>query len=239
MGRAGRHPASGRVVSRWWSGSAERGDSARLEAFSDGVLAIAITLLILDVRVEQQPGQSLASALSHAGPELLAYAASFLQIGIMWANHHTLFRIVERVDQLLLLANLLLLGFIAFLPLPTMLVAQHTSGNDARTAMLLYGATITGCALAFNLIWQRAVRKRLLMGAVSAQFRRDVDIRYVAGLIGYIVATLLAFVAPWLTVAVSVALALLFLLGPSTRSPIDESVDYAPTGDPHESRAPR
>jgi uncharacterized membrane protein len=120
-------------VSAWWSGSAERGDPARLEAFSDGVLAIAITLLILDVRVEQQPGQSLASALGHATPEVLAYAASFLQIGIMWANHHTLFRIVERVDQLLLLANLLLLGFIAFLPLPTRLVAQHTSGDDGRT----------------------------------------------------------------------------------------------------------
>lgn len=113
----------------WWGGNADRGDSVRLEAFSDGVLAIAITLLILDIRVEQQPGQSLAAALGHAAPEVVAYAASFLQIGIMWANHHALFRIVARVDQLLLLANLLLLGFVAFLPLPTRLVAEHTSGE--------------------------------------------------------------------------------------------------------------
>ena len=226
-------------MSAWWSGSAERGDSARLEAFSDGVLAIAITLLILDVRVEQQPGQSLASALGHATPEVLAYAASFLQIGIMWANHHTLFRIVERVDQLLLLANLLLLGFIAFLPLPTRLVAQHTSGDDGRIAMLLYGATLTGCALAFNLIWQRAARRNLLIGKVNAQFRRDIDIRYVAGLIGYVIATLLALVAPWLTVAVSAALALLFLLGPSPRSLVDEPPKDAPAVDPPDSEAPR
>ncbi|MEJ7744234.1 MAG: TMEM175 family protein [Nocardioidaceae bacterium] len=148
-------------------GNADRGDSVRLEAFSDGVLAIAITLLILDVRVEQQPGESLAAALGHAGPEVGAYAASFLQIGIMWANHHALFRIVDRVDQLLLLANLLLLGFVAFLPLPTRLVAQHTSGGDARTAMLLYGATLTGCALAFNLIWRHTARRGLLVDGVD------------------------------------------------------------------------
>jgi uncharacterized membrane protein len=70
-------------VSKWWGGNAERGNPARLEAFSDGVMAIAITLLILDVRVVQQPGQSLAAALGHGVPEVIAYAASFLQIGIM------------------------------------------------------------------------------------------------------------------------------------------------------------
>src|SRR3954464_5526606 len=94
---------------RWWGARAQRGDPARLEAFSDGVLAIAITLLILDVRVEQQPGQPLASALREALPELSAYAGSFLQIGIIWANHHALFRVVRSVDQLVLLINLLLL----------------------------------------------------------------------------------------------------------------------------------
>jgi uncharacterized membrane protein len=106
-------------MARWWSGAADRGDAARLEAFSDGVLAIAITLLIIDVRVEPQAGQSLAEALGQALPKIAAYAASFLQIGIIWANHHALFRLVERVDQLLLLANLLLLGCTSFLPLPT------------------------------------------------------------------------------------------------------------------------
>ena len=74
---------------RWW-GVAERGDTGRVEAFSDGVFAIAITLLILEVRVEQSPEESLAAALHHALPEIGAFIASFLQIGIMWANHTAL-----------------------------------------------------------------------------------------------------------------------------------------------------
>lgn len=205
-----------RPARSWWGGNADRGDCARLEAFSDGVLAIAITLLILDVRIEQQPGESLVAALGHAGPECGAYAASFLQIGIMWANHHALFRIVTRADQLLLLANLLLLGFVAFLPLPTRLVAEHTSGADARTAMLLYGATLTGCAFAFNLIWWHTVGRGLLADGINPNCRRDGNIRYLAGLGGYLTATLLAFVAPWLNLVVTVLLALIFLLGPSS-----------------------
>lgn len=208
---------SRRPVSKWWGGNAQRGNSVRLEAFSDGVLAIAITLLILDVQVEQTPGQSLAQGLGRALPEIIAYAASFLQIGIMWANHHALFGVVDRIDQLLLLANLLLLGFIAFLPLPTRLVAEHTTGVDGRTAMLLYGATLTGCSVAFNLIWRQCVRRGLLVDGVDARFRRDVDIRYLAGLAGYLAATLLAFVQPWLTLVATAVLALVFLLGPSPR----------------------
>jgi uncharacterized membrane protein len=205
---------------RWWGGNAERGGTARLEAFSDGVLAIAVTLLILDVRVDQAPGESLAVALRHASPAILAYAASFLQIGIMWANHHALFDVVARVDQLLLLVNLLLLGFVSFLPFPTTLVAEHTGGPDATTAMLLYGATLTACAAAFNLIWWHASR-RLLTAGVSEAFRRDVSIRYLVGLVAYLATTLLALVQPWLTLAATALLALVFLLGPSPRSAWD------------------
>ena len=205
------------MARRWWSGGAERGDAARLEAFSDGVLAIAITLLILDVRVEPEPGQSLAEALGNAMPQIVAYAASFLQIGIMWANHHALFRTVRQVDQVLLLANLLLLGFVSFLPLPTRLVAEHTAGADGRVAMLLYGGTLTGCALMFNAVWWRLVRGGLLRDEVDVAFRRDVSIRYVAGFFGYLVSTLLSLVAPWLTLLATALLALVFVLGPSPK----------------------
>jgi uncharacterized membrane protein len=206
-----------RRTNRWW-GVAERGNTGRLEAFSDGVFAIAITLLILEVRVEQSPEESLAAALDHALPEIGAYAASFLQIGIMWANHHALFRLIDRVDQLLLLFNLLLLGCVSFLPLPTRLVAEHTSGADARTAVLLYGGTLTANAIAFNLIWRRVVHAGLLIDGVHPAFVRDVTVRYVLGLTAYAAATLIAFVSPLATVLVTVALALVFLLGPSPRS---------------------
>jgi uncharacterized membrane protein len=204
-------------VSRWW-GVAERGQTGRLEAFSDGVFAIAVTLLILEVRVETGPEESLAAALHHALPEIGAYVVSFLQIGIMWANHHALFRLVDRVDQLLLLANLVLLGCVSFLPLPTQLVAEHTAGDDARTAVLLYGGTLTANAVAFNLIWWRVVRGRLLVEDVQPAFVRDVTVRYLLGLVMYAAATLLAFVSPLAAILVTVALALVFLLGPSPRS---------------------
>lgn len=122
------------------------------------------------------------------------------------------------MDQLLLLANLLLLGFVSFLPLPTRLVAEHTSGGDGRTAMLLYGGTLTACALTFNVIWRHTSRRGLLTDGVSPGFLHDVDGRYNVGLIGYVAATLLAFVQPWLTLLATALLALYFVLGPSPKS---------------------
>ncbi|MEP7055912.1 MAG: TMEM175 family protein [Actinomycetota bacterium] len=211
-------------MTRSWRGDADRGDAGRLEAFSDGVFAIAITLLILEVRVDPARGQSLAAALGHARPQIVAFAASFLQIGIMWANHHALFRIVERVDQLLLLLNLLLLGCVSFLPLPTRLVAGHTGGADGRTAMLLYGGTLTACAVSFNLIWRHLCRRHLLLTGMNPEFRHDVNVRYNFGLAAYIAATFLALVQPWLTLVLTAALALFFLLGPSPKSAEARSV---------------
>ncbi len=212
---------------RWW-GVAERGDTGRVEAFSDGVFAIAITLLILEVRVEQSPEESLAAALHHALPEIGAYVASFLQIGIMWANHHALFRLIDRVDQLMLPFNLLLLGCVSFLPLPTRLVAEHTSGADARTAVLLYGGTLTANAVAFNLIWWRAGQANLLVDGVQPALVRDVSVRYLLGMIAYGAATLIAFVSPRAAVLVTVAPALIFLLGPSPRSGLAEHRSTSP-----------
>ena len=215
------------MTNSWWGGGGSRGDAARLEAFSDGVLAIAITLLILNVHVNAAQGQ-LASALAGAWPSILAYVVSFLQIGIMWANHHALFRVVVKVDHVLLMLNLLLLLFVSFLPFPTQLVADSFGNDaDARVAMLVYGLTLVGSAVAFNLIWRYAGRSGLLADAVSPEFCRDVDIRYLAGLCGYVVATALSLVLPWLTLALTALLALVFLLGPSPRAAIadDELVE--------------
>jgi len=214
----------GRRAGRWWGAPSERGDTARLEAFSDGVLAIAITLLILEVRVEQAPGQSLAQALRHALPDIGAYAASFLQIGIIWTNHHALFRIVDRSDQLLLMLNLLLLASVSFLPLPTRLLAEHIGDADASTAVVLYGGTLTVSAAAFNLIWRRVTRGGLLVEGVSAEFVRDVDVRYLLGLAAYATASLLALVLPVAAIVLTVVLALMFAFGPSPR-PVFASAD--------------
>ncbi len=215
-------PRQHRPISRWWGGTADRGDPGRLEAFSDGVMAIAITLLVLDINVTTPQGGSLAHALGKALPALLAFGVSFLQIGIIWANHHALFRLIERVDQVLLLTNLLLLATVCFLPFPTQLIAEYTTGANARTAMLLYGGTLVGCALMFNVVWHYADRRKLLHPEVSPLFHRDVTIRFRAGLASYVLAALVALLLPRLTLVLSVILALVFLLGPSPRGAFTE-----------------
>lgn len=220
----------------WWGTASDRGDAARLEAFSDGVLAIAITLLILDVRVEQEPGQSLAAALRHALPQIAAYGASFMQIGIIWVNHHALFRVVARIDQLVLLLNLMLLGSVSFLPLPTRLLAEHLGEPDARTALLLYGGTLSFSAVAYNLIWWRVRRAGLLIDGISLEFLRDVTTRYLLGLGAYLTATAVSAISPAAALVLTVLLALAFALGPSPRPAHRE--DALPWAAPQETGGP-
>ena len=122
--------------------------SSRLETFSDGVFAIAATLLILDVRAG--PGE-LGARLLHNWPSYVAYAVSFLTIGIIWINHHTVFTQIRRVDRLFLLINVAFLMLVAFIPFPTSLIASHLTGTDLEPAALTYGATLTITAIFFNL----------------------------------------------------------------------------------------
>src|SRR6266542_5745791 len=120
-------------------------ETGRVEAFSDGVFAIAITLLILAVGFEQAIAEGdVKHQLLHLWPAYIAYAVSFLTVGIMWVNHHAVFRHFERVDRPLLLLNILLLMFIAFTPFPTRVVAEHAEdAADRKAAALLYGTTMT------------------------------------------------------------------------------------------------
>src|SRR5919197_3311863 len=130
-------------------------ETARLETFSDGVFAIAITLLVLLFDVpELSEGQSLGHVLAHQWPQYASYAVSFVTIGIIWVNHHTLFRHIVRVDRVFLFINVLFLMCVAFIPYPTAVVARFVRSGDARAAAVLYGITITAMALSFNLLWQ-------------------------------------------------------------------------------------
>src|SRR5437016_1319560 len=122
----------------------------RLEAFSDGVFAIVITLLAFDLRPPTpKPGVSLASALGHMWPAYLAYVVGFLQIGVMWLNHHRIFQQVQGVDGTLLVLNLNLLLWVALVPFPTAVVADYLrmGGNDASTAMVLFSAVLLANAI--------------------------------------------------------------------------------------------
>src|SRR5712664_2561523 len=130
----------------------------RIEAFSDGVFAIAITLLILEIRVPTALGPGgLWPALAAQWSSYAAYVLSFLVIGIMWANHHNIFRYIGRANHLLVMLNLALMFWVAVLPFPTAVLATYLRQPEHRTAAtVLYGATLTFTALCYNLLWRHA-----------------------------------------------------------------------------------
>ena len=130
--------------------------SARAEAFSDGVLAIAITLLVLEIRVPDVPRDStLTRELFHLWPKYAAFAVSFVTIGIMWINHHAMFDRVAAVDRRLLFLNLLLLLSISFVPFPTAVLGDYVRDADAgHAAAALYGANMLLVGLGFLAMWR-------------------------------------------------------------------------------------
>jgi uncharacterized membrane protein len=170
-------------------------ETGRVEAFSDGVFAIAITLLILAVGIEQSiAGGSVRHTLLHLWPAYIAYAASFLTVGIMWVNHHQLFRHFEHVDRPLLLLNILLLMCISFTPFPTRVVADHaTSGADREAAAVLYGSTMTLTAICFLSVWFYGSR-RLLRADTDMREVSGITRSYLPGAPTYAIATVVAFV---------------------------------------------
>jgi uncharacterized membrane protein len=198
--------------------------TSRVEAFSDGVFAIAITLLILAVGIDQAPHGDLGAYLVELWPAYLAYAVSFLTIGIMWVNHHLLFENFARVDRPMLLLNILLLMLIAFVPFPTRVVAEFARSEvDRRNAALLYGITLTTTAILFLALWMYGSRHLL---------RADADPRVVSGITRsylpgpplYATATLLAFVNSIVSLIMFAAIALFYALSATLFGRMDSTV---------------
>jgi len=186
-------------------------ETNRLEAFSDGVFAIAITLLVLEIKVP--PGEALGIGLLHLWPSYLAYAISFIVIGAIWINHHAMFDWIARADHRLLLLNTLHLMFIAFVPFPTAVLAEafHThAGQDIATAF--YAGTLTTIGVLVTAMWWYAAsRRELLNEAISHEHAKSIGKRFLMGPTGYGLATILAFVNPWLSIALFIALNAYFL----------------------------
>ena len=189
---------------------------ARLEAFSDGVFAIAITLLILEVKVSGDEGVSLARQLREAWPSYAAYLISFAMIGTMWINHHGMFNSLKSVDHPLVVANIALLLVVSFVPFPTKLVGEHLRGGtfaDRRTAVLLYDATFIAISIVFPLLWWTITRGLALTkphvtpAAVRAGYQRNL----VGGPL-YTITFLVALKYPSLSLALSGALACFYLM---------------------------
>jgi len=192
-------------------------DTSRLEAFSDGVFAIAITLLIIEVGVPSlEEGGSLAHALRDLWPSYFGFVLSFVTIGIMWANHHAMFRDIERADHVMVVLNIGLLLCISFIPFPTAVLAEYMRDDDnALAATIAYGTTLTITAAFFNAMWLYAARgRRLIDHHVSDARVRSRTLRYLPGTPLYALGIALAFVSTWVALAWWGALAALYLLPP-------------------------
>jgi uncharacterized membrane protein len=188
--------------------------TSRLETFADGVFAIAATLLILNV--DAQVGEDvhdLGARIAHVWPSYLAYAVSFVTIGIMWINHHTILEQVERADRRFLLANIGLLTCIAFVPFPTRLVAEHVRGDGAEAAALTYGFTMVATAIMFNIAWLYAsVGRRLLRRDAHPGIVSGITRSYLPGPWIYLAGTLIAFASPTASVVVFLAIAVFYVV---------------------------
>jgi uncharacterized membrane protein len=194
--------------------------TARLETFADGVFAIAATLLILNVDA-QVSGEvpDLGARLLHIWPSYLAYAVSFVTIGIMWVNHHTIMSQVDRTDRRFLLATVGLLMCIAFVPFPTRLVAEHVRAEGARDAALAYGFTMVATAIMFSVTWFYASRgKRLLRSDADPAVVAGLSRSYLPGPWIYLAATLIAFASPTASVVLFMATALFYVVESSVFS---------------------
>jgi uncharacterized membrane protein len=176
-------------------------ETGRLETFADGVFAIAITLLVLAIRLPP-PDQEVWPALLGQWPEFVAYVVSFLTIGIMWVQHHRLFTVIARSNTTFAMINVVFLMFIAFVPFPTAVLAQRLGSQvDALGATLLYGGTMVAIAIMFNAIWRYASgHEGHLLKTLSPDERRAQATGYRYGVPVYVAITALAFVNPVLSV---------------------------------------
>ncbi len=184
----------------------------RFEAFSDGVFAFAITLLVLGFALPELHHPSdgeLTDALLRLVPNLIAYALSFGVIGIMWQNHHALFRLVDRVDRTTVFLNLLLLGGTAFIPFATSTLGSFPT---MHASTFLYGLTLTLTATAYNILLAHLVRSRAFRSDVTRTAVATTVRAYRIGWVGYTMATLLALWVPILSFGAYLSIAIYYLV---------------------------
>jgi uncharacterized membrane protein len=183
----------------------------RLEAFSDGVLAVAITLLVLDIKVPLTSHHDLAHQLAEEWPEYAAYVTSFITIGIIWMNHHAMIGRLRRADHAILFWNLLLLLTVGLLPFATALVATYLKQGhgEAHLAAAVYGGSLLLMSLVFAALNRQIllVRSDLLEEAIPERRRRAILAAALKGIVPYAIATALAVVSAYATLAICAAVA--------------------------------
>jgi uncharacterized membrane protein len=192
-------------------------ETGRIEAFSDGVFAVAITLLIFDVHVPNATAGALGTGLLKQWPSYVSFLISFAFIGIMWVNHHRLFNHIRRSDNLLLFLNLLLLLGVTSVPFPTELLAnRYFVPGDRLVAAAVFNGTYFVIAVFFNVLWHHAVRSGLL-DAATLESARSISKQYAVGPLAYLACVGLTWISVPLSIVGNVILAVFFALPPRAR----------------------
>ena len=187
--------------------------TGRLEAFSDGVFAIAVTLLILDISVPEDAGDDLLDAFLDQWPSYLAYLVSFATVGVTWVRHTAITHYLHGVDTTFVRLNLLLLLLVSFLPFPTRLVAEFIHEDDAeRVAATILGINLLLVSVVVSTMWAHARRQRLVRPDADDEEVRLLAQRLTPGLAAYIVLILLALAFPVAAVLGYLAIALALLI---------------------------
>jgi uncharacterized membrane protein len=190
--------------------------TGRLEAFSDGVIAVAITLLVLNIELpELKENQSLFSGLIGQWQVYVAYVISFLTIGIIWVNHHVMIARLREADRTILFLNLLLLMSIAVLPFATRLMAAYLrQSHGQHLATGVYSGSFLVMAVFFTALNRHILltKAHMLHTELPVERRRKILSRSIAGVVPYAIATALAVVSAYLTLAICAALAIFYAL---------------------------
>lgn len=200
--------------------------TSRLEAFSDGVFAVAITLLVLQLTVPEVASGHLLTALLQQWPLLATYCASFLTIGVIWVNHHSVFSYLERADRTLQFLNLLLLLCVVLIPYPTSLLGRYLlAGHDAQVAGAAYGLVMTLMGVAFAALWGYATgRSGLLRAGVDVARARQTRLRFGLGNLVYAASIGLAWLSPLLVVLLYLVTAIYYAFDQIPLAGPDEDV---------------
>jgi uncharacterized membrane protein len=200
-------------------------ETGRLEAFSDGVFAIAITLLALELHVPSLGGSppttaALWAALAHQWPSYLAFVTSFFTVLIMWVNHHGIFRLIRRTDGRLLFANGFLLMLVTIVPVPTALIATYLRTPAASAACATYAGlfVVIACSYATLLLAARHGGGHLLEPHAQPELNRRLRDCYAVGVPVYLVAALVAPLSSWLTIAIMTGMWVFWSIGRRTRA---------------------
>ncbi|GFG53359.1 TMEM175 family protein [Mycolicibacterium agri] len=181
--------------------------------FSDGVFAIAITLLVLDIGVPDGSGDDLLGAVADEWPSYLAYLVSFSTIGAVWLVHSVITECLDRATPALIRVNLLLLMVVSALPFPTRLLADYIGDVDSRrVAATIYGLNLLLVALVVSVLWRYAVRQRLIRPDVADEDVRLITKRLTPGLAGYLVLIATGLFLPLVAVFGYLAIAVYFIV---------------------------